>query len=221
LNKTVFELILASASPRRRQLLSLLGLPFEVAVSDVDETLPHASAEESVIALALAKARSIAARHPHRPIIAADTVVAVDDRILGKPGDRAEAVAMLVSLRHRWHRVWTGLVLIGAEGGQPLSVAVPTDVFMRDYADAEIAAYVASGDPLDKAAAYAIQHATFRPVETIVGCHANVMGLPLCHLYALLAQGGVLPPVFPSAACPIHLGISCPPSGELWMPASG
>ncbi len=203
-------LILASASPRRQRLLSLLGLPFTVAVSDIDETLPpDTSPEEIVRALALAKAQAIAASRSNGLIIAADTVVALDDRILGKPRHAADAVAILVALRGRWHRVWTGLAVIEAGTGTPLAVTIATDVLMRNYADAEIAAYVATGDPLDKAAAYAIQHADFHPVAQIKGCHANVMGLPLCDLYSLLARFDMTPPLHPKGTCSAHLGIVC------------
>jgi septum formation protein len=211
LNKLLPPLILASASPRRQRLFSLLGLPFTVAVSDVDETLPpDTSPEEIVRDLALAKAQAIAARQPNSLIVAADTVVALDDRILGKPRDAEEAVAMLLALRGRWHRVWTGLAVVGAGNEPPLAVTVFTDVLMRDYSGAEIADYVATGDPLDKAAAYAIQYADFHPVARIAGCHANVMGLPLCYLHPLLIQLQVTAPVLPAIACPAHLGIVCP-----------
>jgi septum formation protein len=212
LNKPLPTLILASASPRRQQLLSLLGMPFTVAASDVDEALPPDTSPAVIVRdLALAKAQTIAAIRPHCLIIAADTVVALDDRILGKPRDAEEAVAMLLALRGRWHRVWTGLAVMRAHPEPPLVVTVATDVLMRDYSSAEIAAYVATGDPLDKAAAYAIQHADFHPVARIAGCHANVMGLPLCHLYALLVQVNATPPILAATACPAHLGIVCPP----------
>ncbi len=213
LEETLPDLILASASPRRQQLFSLLGVPFSVAVSDVDETFPPDKPPEEIVRdLALSKAQMVAARQPRSLIIAADTVVDLDGRILGKPQDTSDAAVMLASLRGRWHRVWTGLAIMGAGLAAPLGMAVETDVFMRDYADAEIAAYVASGDPLDKAAAYAIQHAGFHPVARIEGCHANVMGLPLCALLGPLVQAGVVPPVLPAAACPVSLRITCPPA---------
>ncbi len=191
--------------------MSLLGLPFTVAASEVDETLPaNVSPAEVVRALALAKAQTVAARQPRTLVIAADTVVALDDRILGKPQDAAEATAMLASLRGRRHLVWTGLAIVGAGLPTPLGVAVRTDVLMRDYADAEISSYVASGDPLDKAAGYAIQHAGFHPGARVEGCYANVMGLPLCHLGALLAQAGIAPLVLADQPCQAHLHIVCP-----------
>jgi MAF protein len=215
-------LVLASASPRRKRLLSLLGLPFTIAVSDLNERLPaRSSSAEIARALALAKAQAVAASQPHKVIIAADTVVDLDERTLGKPLDAAEAVAMLVALRGRWHRVWTGLAVIDPGTGTPLSALVVTDVFMRDYADAEIAAYVATGDPMDKAAAYAIQHTGLHPVARIMGCHANVMGLPLCHLQALLAHVGVVPPTLAATACPAHLGIDCSGLHDGLLPTTG
>jgi septum formation protein len=217
-------LVLASASPRRQSLFRLLGLPFTVAVSDVDEPLPPgALPQETVRTLAMAKAQSVASRYRRGLVIAADTVVALDHRLLGKPRDADEAVAMLIALRDRWHRVYTGLVALdvpGSEDGRhspapaALHAVVTSDVLMRDYSDAEIAAYVATGDPLDKAAAYAIQHTDFDPVLALRGCYANVMGLPLCHLYAMLAESGLGLPVHPSAVCPTYLAIACSEFGH-------
>ena len=125
-------------------------------------------------------------------VIAADTAVVDGTDILGKPEDAQEAEAMLRSLRGRTHQVYTGLAALAADGRLLDDICV-SEVVMRDYSDAEMMAYIASGDPLDKAGAYAIQHAGFRPVERLQGCYANVMGLPVCHLVRLLAGFGMHP----------------------------
>jgi nucleoside triphosphate pyrophosphatase len=185
-------LVLASASPRRRHLLAILGLPFEVVVADIDET-PRAGEAPDALAsrLARTKAETIAASHPSAVVVAADTVVALGDRLLGKPGDAAEARLMLDALRGRDHRVLTGVALARAseiiwQGG------TTTLVWMRAYTDDEIAWYVATGRPLDKAGAYAIQDPEFRPVAHIEGCYPNVVGLPLCEVKRALATAGLL-----------------------------
>lgn len=189
------RIVLASASPRRAQLIALLGIPFETDVSAVDEDLngPH-DAEERARELALAKARAVAVRHPQRIVLAADTLIDFDGRLLGKPRDAADAVAMLRSLRARWHRVITGLAVIDGRAGQEFAAAEVTRVLMRSYAEAEIAAYVASGDPMDKAAAYAIQNRDFHPVAQLDVCYTNVMGLPLCATRELLERVGLHAP---------------------------
>lgn len=202
--------MLASASPRRRRLLKLLGLPFRVVVTAVDESWPvGALPQDTAAALALAKAEAAERDAAGSLIIAADTVVDLDGSILGKPRDSAEAAEMLIALRGRWHRVWSGLSVINGQSGHRFVLTEVTDVLMRDYTREEIASYVATGDPMDKAAAYAIQHPGFRPVASVHGCYANVMGLPLCDLCSLLARFSVMPPVRPTEACPMYLGIIC------------
>jgi len=200
---------LASASPRRRELLSLFGRPFEVLPADIDETNHgDAPADEFVQALSRAKARVAAQKAASGLVIACDTIVVLDGRVLGKPGSPAEAREMLRALRGRPHQVMTAVTVLDAAGGQELAACDVTEVWMRPYADAEIEEYVASGDPMDKAGAYAIQHAGFRPVEAVQGCYASVMGLPLCLLYRLLRQVGeeVAPP---AEACQRHTGWQC------------
>ncbi|MCB0216048.1 MAG: septum formation protein Maf [Chloroflexi bacterium] len=175
--------VLASASPRRRALLaSLLDAPFQVRVADIDESpLSGERPEPHVRRLALAKARAVAAGlHAPLQVLGADTVVAFEGRILGKPASPADAVETLRRLRGRRHEVITGLALVDAPAGAILRVAAATTgVWMRAYTDAEIEAYVASGDPMDKAGAYAIQHTGFRPVARLEGSETNVIGLPL------------------------------------------
>jgi septum formation protein len=202
-------LILASTSPRRRELIRLFGLDLSFFSADIDEApRPDEAPDDLVWRLSRAKA-AIAVKHsdPDAIVIGADTDVAIDGAILGKPTDAADATRMLKLLRGRDHVVFSGLTL--AQGTRQITQIVKTTVWMRDYAEAEIAAYVATGDPLDKAAAYAIQHDTFHPVERIEGCHANVMGLPLCHLYRALREFGVTVNE-PDRACQTHLAIVCP-----------
>ncbi len=181
------RLILASASPRRRELLGHLGLPFEVQPADVDETLrPGEAPATAVRRLATAKAAMLAV--PGAWVVGADTLVTADGGPLGKPSDAEEARAMLLRLRNRPHQVLTGVAVIG--GGKTLVSHTQTGVAMRGYTPEEIDAYIASGDPFDKAGAYAIQHPTFRPVKMINGCYCNVVGLPLAVTLALLQQAG-------------------------------
>ncbi len=184
------ELVLASGSPRRRELLAALGLDFTVDVADVDETpQPGELPEALVCRLCRAKAAAVAERHPGKVVLAADTLVALDGVLLGKPADALEAVAMLSSLRDRVHIVYTAVCVIhGAEIGTRLST---TGVTMRDYTDAEIERYVETGDPLDKAGAYGIQDLRFAPVAAWKGCFSAVMGLPLGLAAELLAAARI------------------------------
>jgi MAF protein len=183
-------LVLASASPRRRELLLTLGLDFESAASSADEVIDLSDPPATVAKrLALAKAQAVAVSHSDKAVIGADTIVVLDDMILGKPRDEAEAADMLRRLRGRWHEVITAVAVIS--GGHSIVEHVSTKVKMRAYTDDEIAAYVASGDPMDKAGAYAVQHPVFAPVESIDGCYLNVVGLPLCLLARMLRDAGV------------------------------
>lgn len=210
----VISILLASASPRRRELLSLLGLLFSVVVADVDETDGDGESPQAMVQrLGRAKALAVATRHPHALVIAADTTVALNGESLGKPVDAAGATAMLRALRGRLHRVYSGLTV--AQGGQAFTDLVESDVWMRDYSDEEIARYVTSGDPLDKAGAYAVQHASFHPAERVEGCFASVMGLPLCHLARTLARLGVTVPVNVPIVCRAHTGFACRVFGEI------
>jgi len=223
---------LASNSPRRRELMALGGWDFTVAPADVDETpLPGEAPAAYVRRLAVEKARAVGVRlaaggAPHGEadlIVAADTTVAEllqvaggPEAILGKPSGPQEAEAMLRRLRGRPHRVYTGLAVLRLADNRLFSDLCETQVFMRSYSDGELAAYVASGDPLDKAGAYAIQHRGFHPVERLAGCYANVMGLPLCALGLLLAQAGQPSPLngrLPQACAgqlPGDLNLECP-----------
>jgi len=215
------RLLLASQSPRRRELLALLGLPFEVTVADVaEDPLANESPAAAVVRLSQAKARAACPERsrgeysrgtrPDALIIACDTIVALDGKLLGKPCDAAEALSVLRRLRGRSHTVFSAITLLEPIAGRTSSDVAETRLAMRTYTDAEMAAYVASGDPLDKAGAYAIQHPGFHPVAELQGCYANVMGLPLCHLTRALRAWSIEPPHDVPAACQGHTGHRCP-----------
>jgi MAF protein len=209
--KTRQTIILASGSPRRRELMALTGLPFTLAKAEIDET-PHSgeAAADYTVRLSQEKARAVmASAHPDALILAADTTVADGDMILGKPADPGEARAMLRQLRGRVHQVYTALTLLDAASGRSITEVAVTDVPMRDYTDAEIEAYIASGDPFDKAGSYAIQHSGFHPVDTLSGCYSNVVGLPLCHLLRALRTLGSAPEGDLPLRCQEHHAYDC------------
>ena len=210
------QLILASNSPRRRQLLALAGLPFRISASNIDESeLPDGeSPSDYVLRLAETKARAVQADQD-QVVLAADTTVVDGIDILGKPTDSAEAVAMLKRLRGHAHQVYTGIALLRKSDGLLLKDLCVTDVPMRNYSDEEIQAYVATGDPLDKAGAYAIQHPQFHPVGNLEGCYASVMGLPMCHVILLLRKMDIQPKADVFAGCETLLEYQCPVSNAL------
>jgi len=202
------KLILASTSPRRRELVTLFDAAFECTSVETDES-PRAGESPDALVRRLSRAKADLGAHnfPTTIVVGADTIGWIDDAIISKPSDASDAVRMLKQLRARPHIVYSGVTV--RHNARVLTLIATTTVWMRDYSDAEIAAYVATGDPLDKAAAYAIQHGDFRPVAQIDGCHANVMGLPLCHLYRALTAFGVNISA-PDLACQKHLNIVCP-----------
>ncbi|MCW1969405.1 MAG: Maf family protein [Anaerolineae bacterium] len=174
-------IILASASPRRRELLAQLGVAFEVRPSNVNEDpLPDETPLQTQHRITRAKAAAAHVLADDAVVIAADTTVLLDGEMLNKPDDEAEAWAMLRRLRGRAHEVQT--CLVQRQNGVETVDVMQSQVQMRPYDDDEIAAYIASGDPFDKAGAYAVQHASFNPVAEIRGCPLNVVGLPLCKL---------------------------------------
>lgn len=175
--------ILASNSPRRRELMGLFGRPFVVIPADVDESLnPGETPVNYVARLAQDKAGVIEKAYPQATLIlAADTTVADGDEILGKPIDTADAERMLRQLRGRIHQVYTAITILFPLDQIKKNLICCTQVPMRNYSDQELEDYLCSGDPLDKAGAYAIQNLQFHPVENFSGCFASVMGLPLCH----------------------------------------
>ncbi len=210
-------IVLASNSPRRKELLSLFGMPFRTSPAEVDETpVPGEDPRVYVLRLAESKASAAASQLPvDCLVIAADTTVADGKDILGKPADGQEAAEMLTRLRGHTHQVYTAVAVLRLADNTFLLDSCATDVPMRNYSQAEIAAYVATGDPLDKAGAYAIQHAGFHPAETLEGCYANVMGLPLCHLTRLLRRMQVKFPVDVPVACQATLDYDCPVFKEI------
>ena len=207
-------ILLASNSPRRRELIAFGNWTFRVSAPDVDESQHTGEPPANyVLRLAEAKARaSLANAGQVQVIIAADTAVVFDGAIHGKPKDAPDAVHMLKRLRAHTHKVYTGLAALKTSTGQLLPDLCVTDVPMRNYTDTAIEVYVQSGDPLDKAGAYAIQHPQFQPVESMSGCFASVMGLPMCHLVRLLARMDILPNANVPANCQVSLHYSCPVS---------
>lgn len=180
-------LILASGSPRRRELLERLGVEIVVRPADLEEIVPPGLPPEGVVAaLSAQKARWVAARCPEELVIAADTVVSVDGDILGKPRDAADARAMLRRLSGRSHSVYTGLTL--CRGGEEDTQCECTQVTFRPLTDGEIDAYIQTGEPMDKAGAYGIQALGALFVTGIQGDYYNVMGLPLCRLGRMLER---------------------------------
>jgi MAF protein len=193
-------------------LLALTGWKFAVSPADIDESpLPGEAPADYVLRLAKGKARAAAAQvGPGQVVLAADTTVADGQALLGKPADHHEAVTMLQQLRGRVHQVYTALAIHAPDSGDLFTDLCASNVPMRAYTSAEIEAYATTGDPLDKAGAYAIQHAGFHPVEGFGGCFASVMGLPLCHLTRTLKNMGITPRVDVPTACQNHLGYTCP-----------
>ncbi len=178
------NLILASQSPRRRELLGLFGIPFAVRVADIDETMdPNLPAVEAVAAISHKKALAVE-READDVLIAADTIVVVGGKILGKPHSPEEATAMLRMLSGRDHQVMTGVTVLC--GQQETVFTEVTDLHFRELTDSEICRYVASGDPMDKAGAYGIQSGAALFCERMTGDYYNVMGLPVCRLGQVL-----------------------------------
>ena len=180
------NVILASQSPRRKELLGLFHIPFIVRVSDADETMdPNASAAQQVALVSRRKAEAVP-REPEDVVIAADTIVVCDGEILGKPRDAADASRMLHKLSGRDHQVMTGLTLL--KGDQCRVCTEITDIHFRDLTDREIEAYIRTGEPMDKAGSYGIQGGAALFAERLVGDYYNVMGLPVCRLGQLLRE---------------------------------
>ena len=194
--QTVSPLILASGSPRRRDFLTDLGLDFKVQVADLAENcLPGEKPMVFVERMALEKAQEVAVGIPDAWVLAADTVVVIDDHILGKPEDEAAAHQMLMLLANRWHQVWTGFCLCCHASGEQVVRSVCTDVrfipLSRDLCDA----YVRTGEPLDKAGSYGIQGMGGYLVKEIRGSYTNVVGLPMAEVIEELLGLGVIAPI--------------------------
>jgi septum formation protein len=189
------DIVLASASPRRRELLSRIGIRFTVQPSRVSEdVLPGETPDEHVVRLSRDKAREVAQRPdvPGRWFIGSDTIVLRDDSILGKPRDAAEAAVMLRSLAGRRHRVLSGYAVFDRQSGATVSGAVATAVRFKELTEEEIAGYIATGEPFDNAGAYAILGMGYYLVVGIVGSYTNVVGLPLCVVVVVLERLGAV-----------------------------
>jgi septum formation protein len=184
-------LVLASASPRRQELLRSAGITFEVQPAHIPEDpLPGEGAKECAERLARDKALAVARQRPHDCVLGADTVVVVDGQLLGKPSDAADAARMLRMLSGRKHQVITGVCLVVS--GKPLVASETTFVIVSEITGKDIADYVASGEPMDKAGAYAIQGIASRWIPRIEGDYSNVVGLPVALVYGMLRQAGAV-----------------------------
>jgi septum formation protein len=216
------RLVLASASPRRRALLARLGVAFAVVPSDVDETLPpDLPPDHGATELARRKARAVAARlggtGVPAVVLAADTLVVLDGQPFGKPASRTDARRMLRALRGRTHEVVTGLAVVETATGHETVEMVVSRVHMREFGDAELEAYLLSGEPDDKAGAYAVQGVGGRLVARVEGCYTNVVGLPVRTTARLLRLAGLTvadpaepgpPPTGPAGSGPGSPGLS-------------
>ena len=181
------QLILASQSPRRKALLELFHVPFTVRVADIDETMdPQKPAYDEVARVSRAKAEAIP-REPEDTVIAADTIVVCEGKVLGKPVDRQDAYRMLRLLSGRDHQVMTGLTVL--QGDACTVCTEVTDLHFRELTDEEILSYIDSGEPMDKAGAYGIQGGAALFCERMSGDYYNVMGLPVCRLWQILYGG--------------------------------
>ncbi len=206
------NIILASNSPRRKELLQLAGWSFEIRPANIDETpLSGEDPGQYVLCLAETKARMAGKLAvPGQVVLAADTTVANGADLLGKPADASEAIQMLARLRGKVHQVYTAVAVFDPLTSRLLTDLCTSHVPMRRYSEDEVLAYVSTGDPLDKAGAYGIQHPGFHPVEHFGGCFASVMGLPLCHVTRTLLKFGLTPARDVPQACQAHLDYQCP-----------
>ena len=194
-NKKNEAFILASGSPRRRELLRQLGFSFTVIPSRLEETNQRGMEPRGhATYYAKEKAKEVAQRYPEQWVLAADTIVVVAEEIFGKPVNVTEATAMLSRLSGRSHHVITGVCLLNAQCGVEESQTVETEVFMRRLDTADIEGYIATGEPMDKAGAYGIQGIGGCLVQRIEGSYSNVVGLPLCETVELLRRHRVADP---------------------------
>ena len=186
------NIVLASESQRRREIIRALDAAVEIVPSGIDErpAIPGEQAEDYVGSIAADKAGAVSANgHSEALVIGADTSVVLEGKILGKPVDEAEARSMLTALRGRSHRVVTGVAV--SRDGTTASSVTSSDVMMREYSDDEMEAYIESAEPFDKAGGYAIQDGEFTPVSALAGCYLNVVGFPLCEVMRLMSEVGV------------------------------
>jgi MAF protein len=205
------RVILASNSPRRRELLRALEIRVDVVGTNGEEgpPLPGETPEEFVVRLSSEKANQVSDGTGSAIVLGADTAVVLDGEVMGKPATGAEAAMMLQRLRGRVHWVVSGVTAIDRESGQSVSACKSTEVEMRNYSRSEMAAYIASGEPMDKAGAYGIQDETFHPTRKVGGCYLNVVGLPLCEVVELLEVLGTPVSLKPDWRVPAQCG-DCP-----------
>lgn len=210
-------LILASQSPRRRELMTIAGYTFTTTTADIDETpLPDESPGDYTLRVGKLKALAVNNHVPNNAlVITSDTTVAYGNELLGKPENDAEAMATLQKLRGKQHQVYSSVTVLDRATGEIVQDLAVTNLQMRDYTDDEIQAYIDTGDPFDKAGSYAIQHKGFSPVALLDGCYANVMGLPLCHLTRTLRSFGIEPAHDVPSACQRANDIDCPVFEEI------
>lgn len=211
------SILLASNSPRRKELLALTGLPFVILPVNVDETpQPNEDPESCARRLAETKAQTAASQAEvmgfptDQLILASDTIVVMDGEILGKPVDNEDAKRMLKLLKGKTHQVITAICIQRIHSDERASDVCISLVPMRKYSDEEITAYIETGDPLDKAGAYAIQHNGLHPVQGMKDCYASVMGLPLCHVSRLMTRFGISSDDEIPTACQQYLNYKCP-----------
>ena len=196
-------------------MITWLDLAAQTATADIDESpYPDETPTTMATRLASTKARTVQVEDPTLWVLAADTIVDLAHRPLGKPQDKSEARSMLWQLRQHPHAVHTGIALYNPATGESIVRRVTTTVIMRDYTINEIQAYVASGDPMDKAGAYAIQNGDFTPVAHLDRCYANVVGFPFCAVAALLRTWGTVVSVTIPELCAHHFGYACPAIDE-------
>lgn len=183
------KLILASSSPRRRELLSLTGIPFLAEAADVDETCTL-QADQAVVELSRRKAQAVFERRPGYTILGSDTLVSIHGQGLGKPADTDDAFRMIAALRGNWHDVFTGVTVISPEGHADSRLSASRVHFSADFTDDEIRRYVATGEPMDKAGAYALQGLASLWIDRIEGSYSGIIGLPMETVRELLAACG-------------------------------
>ena len=210
------KILLASQSPRRRQLIRFLGVPVHTVAIEADEdAIMEPDPAQNVILTAelktaVVRKSRLSPDDSNMILITADTTVVLDGKMLNKPADEEEAEQMLRAMRDRTHEVHTGYVVTPLPGGQSIKGVHTAVVTMRHYSDGEMEAYIASGDPMDKAGAYAIQHPIFRPVARLEGCFLSVMGLPLCDLIGVLKKFDLPLHVAWTAVKEAHQQYPCP-----------
>lgn len=204
------KLVLASGSPRRKELLATLGIPFDVVTSGISEDVETTDGPVAMVQLlARSKANAVAQKLQEGLVIGSDTTIAFQGEILGKPVDEDAAKEMLRRLRGKRHQVISGIAIIDVATQRVAVSAVTTDIKMRDYSDQEVDAYVGTGEPMDKAGSYAIQGKGGALIQEIQGCYNNVVGMPLCELTKLLVEFGVSPTA-QGPVCRLRSGDPCP-----------